>query len=129
MQSLNPCYVFAAAALLLSACADDQGYRQAVLVGGSPIDDACGGSGIVREDLETVSVRARPTASSAPLDQLAGGTMVWYCDAAPGWVGVVYGKEAGDDCGVATPLAVSAPYAGRCKSGWIESINLTLLAG
>lgn len=122
-------FLFPAIALLLTACADGATPGQPVLVGGLDGEDACGGYGVLRSELDQVSVRAAPAPAAEQIDRLPGGMSVWLCDEATGWVGIVYGEGRGQDCGVATPVPASEPYAGPCKAGWIEDTALALLAG
>jgi len=77
-----------------------------------------------------VSVRAAPDANAREIDRLANGDYAYACGAKGEWTGVVYshGKEMTPDCGVASP-AKHGPYQGRCKSGWVRSKWLTIVAG
>ncbi|MEM8948078.1 MAG: hypothetical protein AAGA21_20565 [Pseudomonadota bacterium] len=101
---------------------------QSVKIGGSATLDSCS-AGIVVEDLGRAAVRAAPAATAEQVDQLTGGKIVWLCDQARGWIGVIYGDGDLEDCGVSTPVADRTAYAGLCKAGWIKSANVSLLAG
>ena len=128
----KPYVLLTGIALLLNACAADDPPdglgTQAVKIGGSPTLDACG-AGAVLEELGQVAVRAAPAPDAQEVDLIPGGQIVWLCDEAPGWRGVVYSRDELEDCGVSTPLADKIPYIGLCRSGWIESAEVTLLAG
>jgi len=116
--------------LAASAASGDVAPRP-VMIGSEPDLDACLGIdqvGGAKSGL--VSVRAAPDARAAEIDRLANGEYVYGCDASGEWSGVVYlhGKDMAPDCGVSSP-APHAPYKGRCKSGWVRSKWLTVIAG
>jgi hypothetical protein len=106
-----------------------------VLVGGDAEFDACGGVhkviGLKARGDNFLSVRAAPSTSGKELDRLRMGRMVWSCDSINEgeWIGVVYERRPGDDCGVGTPIAKRRPYKGACASGWVAGRFLELVAG
>ncbi|MFM5906918.1 MAG: hypothetical protein ACKOPO_04935 [Novosphingobium sp.] len=106
-----------------------------VLVGGEAEYDACGGVhkvvGLKAKGDNFLSVRASPAVSGKELDRLRPGRMVWSCDSINEgeWIGVVYERTPGQDCGVGTPIAKRRAYKGPCASGWVSGRFLELVAG
>lgn len=78
-----------------------------------------------------LSLRSRPAADARELMRLRAGQAVWVCDAAAGgWTGVLVAPSGDDlDCGVGSPIARRQPYRGRCRSGWVASRYLQVVAG
>lgn len=79
-----------------------------------------------------LAVRANPAASGREKDRLGPGRLIWLCDEAGDWLGVVYGDDRGDDiddCGVGTPAQLPRAYAGPCRSGWVHSRYVVVIAG
>jgi hypothetical protein len=99
--------------------------RMAVMVGGSADAPACPVSGriIGLKDGSTLSVRAGPGTQHARLDRLANGRGVHVCDGTPdeAWLGIVYPRSAGQDCGVDAPVDEAQAYAGACAVGWVNA--------
>jgi hypothetical protein len=103
---------------------------QPVMVGGEPDLDACGGQGEIANLSAKgfASLRSAPTTSAKELARLKNGATIYFCDEAPGWVGVVV-ASGNINCGVGTPIEDRVAYRGRCKSGWVSAKYATLLAG
>lgn len=99
--------------------------RMAVMVGGSADAAACPVSGkiIGLKGGSTLSVRAGPATQHARLDRLANGRAVHVCDGTPdeAWLGIVYPRSAGQDCGVDAPIGEAQAYAGACAVGWVNA--------
>jgi hypothetical protein len=79
-----------------------------------------------------LTVRAEPNASARSKDRLGPGRWIWLCDEAGEWLGVVYSadpKEKPGDCGVGTPADRVRPYDGPCRSGWVHSRYVEVVAG
>jgi hypothetical protein len=87
--------------------------------------------GVDRENGNVLTVRATPRIGATPLDRLAPGRQVWVCDgdAMPGWTGIVYAEQPGQDCGVAAPVASPQSDRGPCREGWVASRYLAVIAG
>ena len=121
-----------AVALLLATTAAQAAAPVPVMVGGDEDMDACpslaqvGGakSGLV-------SVKAGPSTDQPEIDRLANGEFAYTCEDSGEWTGVVYrhGKQMAPDCGVGSNQAERTPYRGPCKSGWVRSKWLTVVAG
>lgn len=118
-------------ALAVAAAAD--GKHVPVLVGGNRDLDACLSSAHVAGVRTFLAVRGGPGASYPQLDALREGDQVYLCGNASEdsqWVPVVYVPGGGEgDCGVSSPIAIERPYEGRCKSGWVRSRWLKMIAG
>jgi hypothetical protein len=105
-----------------------------VMAGGEEDLDACGSSGRIvglnpRGD-GFLSVRSGPGGKPyREIDRLYNGNAVMVCDEQGPWLAVVYGRSADDDCGVGTPWPVRKPYGGPCRSGWVHSRYVRMVAG
>ena len=99
--------------------------RMAVMVGGSADAAACPVSGkiIGLKGGSTLSVRAGPGTQHARLDRLANGRRVHVCDGTPdeAWLGIVYPRSPGQDCGVDATMGEAMPYSGACAVGWVNA--------
>ena len=103
-----------------------------VIVGHEEGLDACGGVAKVGGAKSSlVSVRTGPATGYREIDRLKVGQFVYVCDGNSEWTGVVYGNgaEMKAGCGVTSPIPRAAPYSGVCKSGWVRSKWLTVVAG
>ena len=119
-------------ALLVAASAGAATPKPAsVTVGGNEDIDACPSlAQVTGAKSGMVSVKAGPAANQEEIDRLPNEQFVYACDAKGEWTGVVYLRgEMTPDCGVASPIARRAPYRGKCKSGWVRSKWLTVVAG
>jgi hypothetical protein len=79
-----------------------------------------------------LTVRAEPSARGRAKDRLGSGRWIWLCDEAGGWLGVVYSADPSErpgDCGVGTPVDRVRPYDGPCRSGWVHSRYVEVVAG
>lgn len=125
--------------------------ERAVRIGeGGPRFDACQAigkvAGLNNGDLK---VLIAPFDSAKEKDSLVKDTRVYICSRSHDqqWFGVVYAEAAlveaaGEgnalaapppmvlgDCGVSSPVRSKRAYAGPCKSGWVESNFIKLIAG
>jgi len=96
---------------------------------------ACGAAGTTRNlrPGEPLAVRAAPFDNSAQTGSVAGGARFFVCTRSHDqkWFGIVF-DEAGalaDRCGVAEPVTRRQDYAGPCRSGWVQSAFVKLVAG
>lgn len=106
-----------------------------VEVGGSEEWDACGSVGQVRglkaDGDGFLAVRAGPGVDYPMLDQLGNGRLVYLCGNQGQWMAVVY-ADAGSDasvCGVSSAIAKARVYRGPCKSGWVRTDWIEVVAG
>lgn len=117
---------------------------------GGPRFDACQATGKI-SGLRSgnLDVLIAPFDSAKAKDSLSAGQMVYICTRSidQQWFGIVYAEAspvaaAGEgnelaappamnlgDCGVSSPVRSKRNYDGPCKSGWVESNFVTLVAG
>jgi hypothetical protein len=99
-----------------------------VVVGKDGADlDACGGTGVlVRDSTLFPAPQDRPEFQQG----LTRGARVFVCDGSPDghWTGVVV-PDGDEDCGVSSPVAAPRPYDGACRSGWVKSADIEVVAG
>lgn len=126
----------AAALLAAGSVALAQPGQRPVRIGLSGADmDACLSlaevRGLAREGDNFLSVRARPSRVAPALDRLGSGRQVWICDsdAVPGWTGIVYAAEPGQECNVGSPVPAPRAYGGPCRHGWVAARYLVVIAG
>lgn len=117
----------------LIASASAQGLEP-VEVGGDAETDACVTLGqIVRLDPKGdnfLAVRGGPGSQRPELDRLGGGALVTICDERGPWLGIVYpAPGTKTDCGVSSPRPTRSPYGGPCRSGWVHSRFVDVVAG
>lgn len=94
--------------------------------------DPCSLGVIADQPPETsVWIYPGPSTDLEHFDELAAGNPVWVCeDSIDGsMVGIVYDIFQEQDCGVTTPVEEDTDYIGDCNSGWVEAVEVELLAG
>jgi len=98
--------------------------------------DACGGYGrisIKESGSRTlIAVLPNPSREGTPIDTLAHNAPVHMCDTAGDngeWTGIVYADGKDIDCDVGSPVQAQHDYAGPCRSGWVLTKNVELIAG
>ena len=104
---------------------------------GGPRFDACQSVGEVGGHVSgSLPVLSAPFDAAERIDSLSPGQRVYVCTRSHDqqWFGIVYDKasdpEAGPvDCGVSSPVRAKHNYDGPCKSGWVESLFVVLVAG
>lgn len=98
---------------------------------------ACQGAGTTR-NLDAgaggvLAVRAAPFESAATTGRIAADARFFVCARSidQRWLGVVYedGGTLSPGCGVSAPVARRVDYAGPCRSGWVASAFVRLVAG
>ena len=101
----------------------------AIQVGGEPELDPCMSARIKADGDHRVL--AGPGEEHPVLASLAAGQIVHICD--PGgehwYAGIIWHEDDSVDCGISSPVAERADYAGSCHSGWISIAALEELAG
>lgn len=122
---------------------------RAVTIGeDGPRLDACGALGVVRglSVARSLDLRAAPFQDAKAVAQLSNGDRVHICTRSldQRWLGVVVPPAApspeGDpaaninapapvDCGVSSPVDHKQAYDGPCRSGWVSSGFVQLIAG
>ncbi|MEW4468061.1 hypothetical protein AB1K62_09540 [Parasphingorhabdus sp. JC815] len=102
---------------------------------GGPRFDACQGMGRVADLREAeLEVLIAPFDRAKRKDALSIGQFVHICSRSHDqqWLGIVYAPAEDTDtidCGVSTPVRSKRDYDGPCKSGWVESTFIKLVAG
>jgi len=80
-----------------------------------------------------LSVRTAPDGKAREIDRLKNGHWVVMCDEAKNgtWTGIVYtpGDDREMDCGTGSPVESERAYGGPCKSGWVFSKYIQIIAG
>lgn len=103
-----------------------------VMIGGNDGLDACLtlGSVVSPEGLNDVSVYSKPDGSSTVIERLASGTYIMICDSSgDAWSGIVFAGDNSPSCKVTSSSEARHPYQGECKSGWVKTIVIEILAG
>lgn len=118
---------------------------------GGPRFDACQAVGRV-QGLRgaTLPVRIAPFDAAEQKAAIGEGQQVWICTRSidQQWFGIVYDDGVAErlddaeasgsaptastgsvDCGVSSPVRAKRNYDGPCKSGWVESTYVKLVAG
>jgi hypothetical protein len=97
--------------------------------------DACGTAATTRhlEAGKQLPVRAAPYEAAAEAGGIAAGSRFFVCTRSHDqrWMGVVY-DESGTlaaGCGVSSPVTSRRDYDGPCRSGWVSSAFVKLIAG
>ena len=96
---------------------------------------ACGTAGTTRHlgVGEQLPVRAAPFEAAAQAGGIAAGTRFFICSRSldQRWMGVVYDESGtlAPGCAVSSPVANRRAYDGPCKSGWVSSAFVKLIAG
>jgi hypothetical protein len=118
--------------LVLTTAAIAQAAAVRIMVGGHDNLDACGSqgqvSGLNANGDNFLAVRAGPGTSYEKFDELHTGDVVNICMTQSGWLGIVYTRHKGEDCGVGTPLPRDL-YRGPCRTGWVAAQYVTTIAG
>lgn len=95
---------------------------------------ACGGVGTTRNlgTGEALPVRAAPYENSPEAGRVAAGSRFFVCARSHDqrWLGIVQDPAAGASaaCGVSSPVTARRDYAGPCRSGWVASAFVKLVA-
>jgi hypothetical protein len=97
--------------------------------------EACGAAGTTRHlgAGQPLPVRAAPFDTSPETGRVAAGAQFFICARSHDqrWMGIVY-EDAGTlspACGVSSPVTSRRDYDGPCRSGWVSSAFVKLIAG
>ena len=141
--------------LLLASCGDPVPVRNSAAVenveAGEPADPiepmavrigehganfkACTAAGTTRnlESSDTLPVRSAPFDYAAQTDAIRSGARFFVCSRSldEKWFGVVWdeGGTLAVRCGVSRPVGRRTAYEGPCRSGWVQSAFVKLIAG
>ena len=100
-----------------------------------PSFEACGTAATTRHLTagQQLAVRAAPYDAAAETGQVAAGGQFFDCARSHDlrWMGIVYdeGGKLASGCGVSSPVARRRDYDGPCRSGWVSSAFVKLIAG
>jgi hypothetical protein len=96
---------------------------------------ACSAAGTTRnlKPGETLPVRVAPFDNGAGSGSVAAGASFFICTRSldQKWFGIVHdeGGTLAERCGVAEPVTGRRDYAGPCRSGWVQSAFVKVIAG
>ena len=100
-----------------------------------PSFDACVHAGTTRHVAAqgSLPVRAAPFASAEETGAVASGARFFVCSRSQDqrWLGIVFddGGTLAPACGLSSPVTSRRNYEGPCRSGWVESAFVRLIAG
>lgn len=100
-----------------------------------PNFDACSGAGTTRhvDPGKSLVVRAAPFDDAEETGGIAAGQRFFICTRSHNqkWLGVVYDDSGtlNGRCGVSSPSTARRDYDGPCRSGWVASPFVRLVAG
>lgn len=118
---------------LMRPQADAAGTAVPVRIGeGGPAFRACQAAGAPREPGAPLPVRAGPFDAAPVTGALPPDARAFVCTRSidQRWLGVVYDPSGAlsPACGVSVPVPRRANYAGPCRSGWVASAAVRLVA-
>lgn len=96
---------------------------------------ACAAAGTTRnlKPGETLTVRSAPFENSEQTGSVPARARFFICTRSHDqkWFGIVYDEDGslGGRCGVAEPVTRRGDYAGPCRSGWVQSAFVKVIAG
>ena len=96
---------------------------------------ACTARGTTRSRAgsEPVPVRAAPFEQAQQIDGLAQDAQFYICSRSHDqrWFGIVYdeGGQAGERCGVSSPVPSRRNYDGPCAAGWVPTARIRQISG
>jgi hypothetical protein len=96
---------------------------------------ACGTAGTTRNASAAtpLAVKAAPFEAAAESGSVPDGARFFICTRSHDqrWLGVVYNDAGtlGEECGVSSPVTGRRAYDGPCRSGWVPSAFVRLIAG
>jgi hypothetical protein len=104
-----------------------------VEIGGDEVLDACGSfaqvKGLKADGDGFLAVRSGPGTAYAMVDKLSNGREMYLCGEQGQWLAIVYLTAPGMKCEVTSTIAKKQVYRGRCKSGWVRSAWVEVMAG
>mgnify|MGYP003579286920 CR=1 FL=1 len=99
-----------------------------------PSFPACGAAGRARNvgTGASLAVRAAPFDTGEETGAVPSGGRFFVCSRSHDqkWFGIVYGENGtSGGCGVSGPVTSRRDYEGPCRSGWVSSAFVRLIAG
>lgn len=96
---------------------------------------ACSAAGTPRnlKAGEALPVRSSPFDNAGETGSVAGGGRFFICTRSHDqkWFGIVFDEDGSlaERCGVSEPVTRRRDYAGPCRSGWVQSAFVKVIAG
>lgn len=96
---------------------------------------ACSAAGTTRnlKAGEALPVRSSPFDNAGETGSVAGGARFFICSRSHDqkWFGIVFeeGGTLAERCGVSEPVTRRRDYDGPCRSGWVQSAFVKVIAG
>jgi hypothetical protein len=96
---------------------------------------ACSAAGTTRnlKAAEALPVRSSPFDNAGETGSVAGGARFFICTRSHDqkWFGIVFdeGGTLAERCGVSEPVSRRRDYDGPCRSGWVQSAFVKVIAG
>jgi hypothetical protein len=96
---------------------------------------ACSAAGTTRnlKAGEALPVRSAPFDNAGESGSVAGGARFFICTRSHDqkWFGIVFdeGGSLAEQCGVSEPVTRRRDYDGPCRSGWVQSAFVKVIAG
>ncbi|HEX8063749.1 MAG TPA: hypothetical protein VF535_11090 [Allosphingosinicella sp.] len=100
-----------------------------------PNFQACGAAGTTRnlKPGEALSVRSAPFDNAGETGRVAARARFFICSRSldQKWFGIVFdeGGTLAEKCGVSEPVVRRRDYDGPCRSGWVQSAFVKVVAG
>lgn len=98
-----------------------------------PAFRACQAAGTPRAPGAPLPVRAGPFDAAPTIGSVAPDASFFVCTRSidQRWLGIVYdpGGALSPGCGVSAPVPARRNYDGPCRSGWVASASVRLIAG
>jgi hypothetical protein len=97
--------------------------------------EACGAAGTTRnlKAGEALPVRSAPFDDAGGTGSVASGARFFICTRSldQKWFGIVFdeGGALAERCGVSEPVTRRRDYDGPCRSGWVQSAFVKVIAG
>ncbi|HYI38868.1 MAG TPA: hypothetical protein VE053_00955 [Allosphingosinicella sp.] len=96
---------------------------------------ACSAAGTTRglKAGEGLPVRSAPFDNAAETGDVASGARFFICTRSHDqkWFGIVFDEDStlAEKCGVSEPVTRRRDYSGPCRSGWVQSAFVKVIAG
>lgn len=96
---------------------------------------ACGAAGTTRSLRagESLAVRSAPFDNAGETGKVAAEARFFICTRSHDqkWFGIVFDEDGtlGERCGVSEPVTRRRDYDGPCRSGWVQSAFVKVIAG
>lgn len=120
--------LFKLISILAALSSSFQALAEPVIVGGDGVTDACPSIGAVKAK-KFIYLKESPMINAKVIDRLPAGSQLYICGSKASWYSVVVISKEKTNCGVSSPIKKKSAYSGPCRSGWVETRQVELLAG